>query len=409
MFGANAAEWLFAILVIIIFTNRYLFGSLARMLDRRTQTGFGQDPVVWPEVTIVVPVYNEGPTVIDTARSFAALDYPSDKLKVVFVDDVSTDGTYDYLKQAEQLFPWMRVDRNPHNMGKRLGIKRAVLTINSPLIMSVDSDVIVDRKALRRLVRHMHSTGVDAVGGCVFVSNADTNWLTKMQAVKYWVGYQFLKNVENTFSHVMCLSGCLTLYKREALEAVDEDVADRRFLGEEVKYGEDRFLTRKLVERGYRTRLTFDAHCFTKAPSTLGNYFSQQLRWRRSNLIDLITAIPNVNKFNIYVLIHYLSMGMLLMFYPMVLFAEFMRLGFMIPMMLHGLLAATFGVAYELNKHKLPEMARTDGVWFMAMAFVFPVLYLTMTPLGLATLATTSWETRGSAKKKAVKSAAVAK
>ena len=90
-------------------------------------------------------------------------------------------------------------------------------------------------------------------------------------------------------------------------------------------------------------------------------------------------------------------------------FAEFMRLGFMIPMMLHGLLAATFGVAYELNKHKLPEMARTDGVWFMAMAFVFPVLYLTMTPLGLATLATTSWETRGAAKKKNSSKTAVAK
>ncbi|MGB7285524.1 MAG: glycosyltransferase family 2 protein, partial [Salaquimonas sp.] len=373
-----------------------------RMLDRRTQPGFGQDPSVWPEVTIVVPVFNEGETVVDTARSFANLDYPSDKLKVVFVDDVSTDGTYDHLLEAQKLFPWMRVDQNPHNMGKRLGIKRAVHTIDSPLIMSVDSDVIIDSKALRRLVRHMQSTGVDAVGGCVFVSNADTNWLTKMQAVKYWVGYQFLKNVENTFSHVMCLSGCLTLYKREALEAVDEDVADRRFLGDEVKYGEDRFLTRKLVERGFKTRLTFDAHCYTKAPSTLTNYFSQQLRWRRSNLIDLITAIPNLNKFNVYVVIHYLSMGMLLMFYPMVLFAEYLRLGFMIPMMLHGLLAATFGVAYELNKHKLPEMARTDGVWFMAMAFVFPVLYLTMTPLGLATLATTSWETRGGAKKKQV-------
>lgn len=400
MIGIASAEWLFAILVLIIFMNRYLFGSLARMLDKRTKAGFGEDPKVWPEVTIIVPVFNEGSDVIQTAKSFSELEYPQDKLKVVFVDDVSTDDTYDYLQIAVKDFPNMRVDQNPHNMGKRLGIKRAVLTVDSPLIMSVDSDVIVDKKALRLLVRHLHSTGVDAVGGCVFVSNADVNWLTKMQAVKYWVGYQFLKNVENTFSHVMCLSGCLTLYKREALEAVDEDVADRRFLGEEVKYGEDRFLTRKLVERGYKTRLTFDAHCFTKAPSTMANYLSQQLRWRRSNLIDLITAIPHLHNFNPYVVVHYLAMGLLLMFYPMVLFAEFTRLGFMIPMILHGLLAAAFGVAYELHKHKLPKMARTDGVWFMAMAFVFPVLYLTMTPLGLATLATTSWETRGGKKKK---------
>lgn len=401
MIGLAALEWLFAILVLIIFTNRYLFGSILRLMDKRTKPDFGTEPAVWPSVTIVTPVFNEGPTVIKTADSFAELDYPKDKLKVIFVDDVSTDDTYEHLLTAQQNHPWMRVDRNPHNMGKRLGIKRAVLTVETDLVMSVDSDVIVERDALRNMVKHMHSTGVDAVGGCVFVSNADENWLTRMQAVKYWVGYMFLKNIENTFNHVMCLSGCLTVYKREALLAVDEDVADRRFLGDEVKYGEDRYLTRKLVERGYKTRLTFDAQCYTKAPATFPNYLSQQLRWRRSNMIDLITAIPNVDKFNTYVAIHYISMGMLLLFYPMVLLAEFIRLGFMIPFIIHALLASCFGIAYELNKHKVPEMARTSGIWFMAMALIFPIVYLTMNPLALATLGTTSWETRGAKKKKA--------
>jgi cellulose synthase/poly-beta-1,6-N-acetylglucosamine synthase-like glycosyltransferase len=403
MINLNGIEWLFAILVLIIFTNRYLFGSILRMMDKRTKDGFSQEPDVWPSVTIVTPVFNEGSTVIQTADSFAKLDYPKDKLNVIFVDDVSTDDTYEHLLTAQKNHPWMQVTRNPHNMGKRLGIKRAVLKVHTDLIMSVDSDVIVERNAMRNMVKHMHTTGVDAVGGCVFVSNADENWLTRMQAVKYWVGYMFLKNIENTFDHVMCLSGCLTIYKREALIAVDEDVADRRFLGDEVKYGEDRFLTRKLVEKGYKTRLTFDAQCYTKAPATMANYISQQLRWRRSNMIDLITAIPHINKFNTYVAIHYIAMGMLLLFYPMVLFVEFMRLGFIIPMMLHALLAACFGIAYELNKHKVPEMARTDGIWFMAMALIFPVVYLTLNPLALATLGTTSWETRGAKKKKAQK------
>ena len=400
MINLNGIEWLFAILVLIIFTNRYLFGSILRMMDKRTKTGFSKEPDVWPSVTIVTPVYNEGATVIQTADSFAKLDYPKDKLNVIFVDDQSTDDTYKHLLEAQRNHPWMRVDRNPHNMGKRLGIKRAVLSIETDLVMSVDSDVIVEPNAMRNMVKHMHTTGVDAVGGCVFVSNADENWLTRMQAVKYWVGYMFLKNIENTFNHVMCLSGCLTLYKREALLAVDEDVADRRFLGEEVKYGEDRYLTRKLVEKGFKTRLTFDAQCYTKAPATMSNYISQQLRWRRSNMIDLITAIPHINKFNTYVCIHYIAMGMLLLFYPMVLLIEFIRLGFIIPMMVHALVASCFGIAYELNKHKVPKMARTDGIWFMTMALLFPVVYLTLNPLALATLGTTSWETRGAAKKK---------
>jgi cellulose synthase/poly-beta-1,6-N-acetylglucosamine synthase-like glycosyltransferase len=391
-----AIEWLFAILVMVVFTNRYVLGSALRIADKRTLDDYGEDPLVWPTVAIVVPVYNEGAHILKTADSFQMLDYPADKLQVVFIDDQSTDDTFSHLQTIAKTYPWMKVIQNERNVGKRIGIKNAVLKTYTDLIMSVDSDVIVDRGALRALVRHMYAANVDAVGGCVFVSNADDNWLTRMQAVKYWIGYQFLKNVENAFSHIMCLSGCLTLYKRSALLAVDHDVERRSFLGDEVKYGEDRFLTRKLVERGYRTRLCFQAQCYTKAPITINNYLSQQLRWRRSNLIDFITAIPHLTRFHPFVLVHYCSMALLLLFYPLTLVSQMVRLGFVVPMIEHALLVSVFAIAYELNKHKLPDMARTNGVWFLSMAFIFPVMYITMTPLALATLGTTSWETRGS-------------
>ena len=391
-------EWLFGLLVLVVFTNRYVYGSLLRVADRRTKPDFNKNPNEWPSVSIVVPVYCEGESVLQTAASFDALDYPRDKLQVVFIDDCSTDDTYEHLQEACRRYPWMRLIQNEYNMGKRLGIKNAVLNLDSDLIMSVDSDVIVEPNVVRELTRHMYSSGADAVGGCVFVSNANDTWLTRMQAVKYWVGYQFLKNVENAYNHVMCLSGCLTLYKREAMLAVDEDVESRTFLGDEVKYGEDRFLTRKIVERGYRTRLCFTARCYTKAPTNMSAYLNQQLRWRRSNMIDLITAVPHLNKFNLFVLIHYVSMGALLFFYPLFLLIKMFEMQFVMPMIWHGLLVTIFAVAYELNKRSLPEFAQTSGLWFFAMAAVFPVVYLTMTPLGLFTLGTTSWETRGGGK-----------
>lgn len=398
MLSLVAIEYLFAVLVVIVFTNRYVLGSLLRVSDRRTEIGFGIDPPVWPTVAIVVPVYNEGNHVLKTAASFDALDYPRDRLQVVFIDDVSTDDTFEHLMTVTKTYPWMKVIQNAKNVGKRIGIKNAVLKTHSDLIMSVDSDVIVDKSALRILVRHLYSTGVDAAGGCVFVSNADTNWLTRMQAVKYWIGYQFLKNVENAFSHIMCLSGCLTVYRRAALLAVDADVEKRSFLGDEVKYGEDRYLTRKLVERGYKTRLCFEAKCFTKAPANFAGYVSQQLRWRRSNIVDFITALPFLGRFHPFVVVHYVSMALLLLFYPLTLAAQVVRLGFVIPIIEHALLVSIFAMAYELNKHKLPKMAQTSGLWFMSMAFVFPVMYLTLTPLAIATLGTSSWETRGGTK-----------
>jgi cellulose synthase/poly-beta-1,6-N-acetylglucosamine synthase-like glycosyltransferase len=386
---------MFGLLVLIVFVNRYVFGSFLRTADKRTEAGYGEAPAELPSVSIVVPVFCEGASVIKTAASFAAIDYPREKLSVVFIDDCSTDHTLMYLEQATKRYPWMMLRQNPHNMGKRLGIKQAVLDIDTDLVMSVDSDVIVEPNVVRNLVNHMYATGADAVGGCVFVSNADETWLTRMQAVKYWVGYQFLKNLENAFDHVMCLSGCLTLYKREALLAVDGELENRTFLGDDVKYGEDRFLTRKLVEAGYRTRLCFNARCYTKAPPAMPGYLNQQLRWRRSNMIDLITAVPNLHKFNPVVLVHYLSLGTLLFFYPVFLLTKMLEAGFMIPVLFHAFIVTIFAFAYEINKHDLPAFAQTNGIWFLSMAAVFPVVYLTMTPLALFSLGTSSWETRG--------------
>ena len=127
----------------------------------------------------------------------------------------------------------------------------------------------------------------------------------------------------------------------------------------------------------------------------MGSYLNQQLRWRRSNMIDLITALPHLYKFNLFVLVHYLSMGALLFFYPLFLLAKTMELQFVLPMIWHAAMVTCFAVCYEFSKHTLPEFAQTSGLWFIAMAAVFPVVYLTTTPLGMFTLGTTSWETRG--------------
>ena len=89
-------------------------------------------------------MFNEGSHVLATALSFDQLDYPKNRLEIVFIDDCSTDNTYEYLQMVEAAYPHMRVSRNPRNMGKRLGIKRVVQEVTSGLVLSVDSDVIVD-------------------------------------------------------------------------------------------------------------------------------------------------------------------------------------------------------------------------------------------------------------------------
>jgi len=381
--------------IFIVFLNRYVFGLYLTLVKgkRFDDKAYGFEPTV----TVVVPLFNEGKSIYDTIASLVALEYPTDKLEVTVVDDCSTDDSYEWACKAAKDFPNVKVLRNPHNMGKRKGINHAVRESTSEIIVSVDSDVIVYPTALKELVARFTAPDIAAVGGRVHVSNPNDNWLSKLQTIKYYFGQEHLKNLERSLRSVMCLSGCLTAYRRHVLIQLEPILEDRNILGIPIKYGEDRFLTRQIVKAGYRTVMTMDAMCFTKAPTDLKGYFNQQLRWKRSNIVDFMGGIGHAWKLHPLLCLQYLSMLMLLMVYPFVIFEHLLRGDFIQLTMFHVAVIAAFSLVYWFapSTRRLPPWLRVHPIAFLPMAVLMPVAYLLLTPLGLFTLDTSSWETRG--------------
>jgi N-acetylglucosaminyltransferase len=381
--------------ILIVFLNRYVFGLYLSLVRGRKfdQTIEGYEPTI----TVVVPLYNEGRSIYDTIVSLVKLDYPQDKLQVTVVDDCSTDDSHAWASKAAAEFPNVRVLRNPFNMGKRKGINHAVREATSEIIVSVDSDVIVHPAALRQLIRRFTGPEVAAVGGRIHVSNPNDNWLSKLQTIKYYFGQEHLKNLERSLRSVMCLSGCLTAYRRHVLMQLEPILENRNILGIAIKYGEDRFLTRQIVKHGYRTVMTMEAMCFTKAPTTLRGYFNQQLRWKRSNVVDFVCGLGHAWKLHPFLCVQYLSMFLLLLVYPFVIIDHVLAGEFFELAMFHLAVIAVFGWIYHLapSTRALPPWLRVHPLAFLPMAVLMPVAYLLLTPLGLFTLDTSSWETRG--------------
>jgi cellulose synthase/poly-beta-1,6-N-acetylglucosamine synthase-like glycosyltransferase len=384
-----------SLFIFIVFLNRYVFGLYLRLArGKKIDT---KDPSYEPTVTIVVPLFNEGRSIYDTILSFSKLDYPKDKLSVTIVDDCSTDDSYEWACKGAAEVPNVRVIKNPCNMGKRRGINRAVRDARSEIIVSIDSDVIVFPTAIRELVTRFSSPEIAAVGGRVHVSNPNDNWLTKLQTIKYFFGQEYLKNLERGLEQVMCLSGCLTAYRRHVLIDLEPILEHRNILGVPIKYGEDRFLTHQIVKHGYKTRMTMDAMCFTKAPRRLRDYFSQQLRWKRSNIVDYMVGLKHAWQLHPILCVHYLSLLLLLFVYPYVIVSHMLDHEFIGLATFHLQIIAFFALVYYLapSVRKLPPWLRVHPLAFLPMTVMMPVAYLLLTPLGLLTLDTSSWETRG--------------
>lgn len=373
----------------LVFVNRYLIGAFVRIGKVPCVA-----PVEWPDVTVTIPCFNEGQTIYETVRSLASMNYPQDHLVIHVIDDASETATCAALKRAQSEIKNLTVTYRETNQGKRLNLIEAVRQAKTEFILSVDSDVIVEPDTLKELLRHM-TAEVAAVGGVVRVVNPNVNLLTRMQEIKYYVGYELLKGLENRFGHVMCLSGCLTLFRRHVLVEVEEDLIKRNFLGGAVKYGEDRFLTRKIVERGHRTRLCQTAICYTKVPETFNTWFSQQLRWRRSNIVDFMGGYWSAHRLPFPVAVHYTSLGALLILYPLTILHHALSGETIFLLVAHGIvgtLLASLYVARSMMGGK--GLQNSNPLPFLAMPILFMVNYLMLTPLALLTLVTVSWETR---------------
>ncbi len=386
------------LLIGVIFLNRYFFGLLMKELRQPSKSTCDKSNSTpcfdFKSVTVIVPLYNEGESIYHTLMSIAASDYPQERLQIMAVDDCSGDDSYQWALAAAAKNSRISVIRNSHNMGKRLSIAAAVQRAQSEFIVSVDSDVMVEPDAIGKLLAAFTTPDIAAVGGRVHVINCHVNWLTKMQTIKYFIGYEYLKNLENAFSSVMCLSGCLTAYRRHVLLELEPTLLNRSLFNIPIKYGEDRFLTRQIIKLGYKTKLIVDAHCFTKAPTTIGNYFSQQLRWRRSNIVDFIGGISHIWRINVFVALHYVALQSLILCYPVYLWGIFASGSFFEGMAIHAGILSFYGAVYAFKSQHLAAKYRVNPVHVLGLALMLPLTYMVISVLAAFTLDAGSWETR---------------
>ncbi len=378
-------------LAIVVFVNRYLGGMAMRII--RGATWDEVDDGFVPTVTVIIPLFNEGAALEETLRTVLASDYPRDKLRIVVVDDCSSDNSFELASRfaSDQLV----VKRNAHNVGKRRSIIDAVREADGEIIVSIDSDVIVEPDAIRELVRRFARPEIAAVGGWVDIRNKHDNWLTRMQTVKYWYAYYAMRNIEWGFKRMLCLSGCLTAYRRSVLLELEPVLAARALMGMPIKYGEDRYLTRQIVKAGYLTTITLAARCRTFVPRTLGAYFSQQLRWRRSNLVDYTGGLAHIWKLNPLIAINYFAMFVVLIGYPIAVVRALGAKMFFPAVVGHLHVLLVFGLYYRWRVRTWAPADRVGALSFLPQSLVMPITYALLTPLALLTLDSTSWETRG--------------
>lgn len=156
------AFWICILLVGYTFVGYgFVLFIIIRLKRLYKKSAFFSDDEELPTVSLLIAAYNEEVTIDEKVRNTLDLDYPKEKIQIVFITDGSTDSTTDKLKKFQDIL----VLHEDIRAGKMAAIKRAIPFIKEDIIIFTDANTFLNKLAVKELVKHYQNKKVGAVAG----------------------------------------------------------------------------------------------------------------------------------------------------------------------------------------------------------------------------------------------------
>jgi poly-beta-1,6-N-acetyl-D-glucosamine synthase len=219
----------------------------------------------FPEVTVLIPAYNEEACIADTIKSVIEQSYFVSE--IIVIDDCSSDKTGEIARS----FPAVEVLRTDKNVGsKSRALNYALPNVDTEIVIFIDADTTLHVDAIKRAVRHFQHDNVGMVCGFVATKNDTCIW-ERSRIAEYLVGCGIKKAGLDNADAVIVASGCFLSARTELV----------RKLGgfKERTLAEDMDLTWEAIEAGYSIRHDLTAICYVVDPPNYSIYDKQMSRW----------------------------------------------------------------------------------------------------------------------------------
>jgi cellulose synthase/poly-beta-1,6-N-acetylglucosamine synthase-like glycosyltransferase len=231
---------------------------LARRRNRRAAAPQHADLL---PVTMLVPVYNEEEHLEEKIENLAAMDYPTDKLQVIFVSDGSTDRSNEILGRLKR--PGVEVIFK-ERAGKPSALNVAMERARNPVIVFSDGSTLFEPDALRMLVRHFSSPEVGVVCGSLRFA---TNSQSQQTEGVYWRYESMLRLMEARLGATLTSSGAIYAIRREAWAPLSPDTIL-----------DDLMTVVNARKRGYTVVYDCEAIALEFAPQSVKGEFARRVR-----------------------------------------------------------------------------------------------------------------------------------
>lgn len=222
-------------------------------------------------VSIIVPCYNESETIAKTIESLLNLDYPSEMIEIIIVDDLSKDNSVEIIKKYTQKHSNVHLIVNKINSGgaaepTNIGIKAA----KYEYIAVTDADSSPQKDALKKMIGFLQQDQKVAAVTCAVLAKGSTTFIQRLQSIEYVV-IAFGRKLLDVIDSVYVTPGPFALYKKKCLFEVG--LFDPKNLTQDIE------IVWRLISHGYKARMSLSAKVYSQTPKKFKQWWKQRIRW----------------------------------------------------------------------------------------------------------------------------------
>lgn len=188
-------------------------------------------------ISVVIPVYNEVQTIKEIVARVQEVELEKE---IIIVDDYSTDGTREHLREINQANENVKVLYHDHNQGKGAALRKGFQAITGDIVIIQDADLEYDPREYPLLLGPIVDGRADVVYGSRFLGGPH-----RVLFFWHYLGNKFVTLLSNMLTNLNLtdMETCYKVFKSEVLAEIK--LKSNRF-GFEPEF------TAKIAKKGFR-------------------------------------------------------------------------------------------------------------------------------------------------------------
>ncbi len=216
-----------------------------------------------PEVTLMICAYNEQDIVSQKMQNCHELDYPCEKLHLMWVTDGSTDQTNNRLRE----YPDAEVVFTPERKGKTAALNHGISEVRSGITVMTDANTMLNPQCIREIVRCFMDPQVGCVAGEKRVMARHEEQTAAQGEGLYWRYESALKRLDSELYSAMGAAGELNAIRTTLYCPMPENALLDDFV-----------MSMRMVDDGYKIAYTSEAYALEYGSADLNEESKRKRR-----------------------------------------------------------------------------------------------------------------------------------